>query len=75
MVIKTTNPEILWESLCDTSVKKCPFLTSEDIRRYLETVVVKEGIQCLDVPPFNYMSIDKLSNILWNFQNRSISNN
>ena len=75
MIIKTTDPEILWESLCDTSVEECPFPTPEDIRRYLETVVVKEGIKCLNVPPFNYLSIEKLSRILWDFQNRFISNN
>ena len=75
MVIKTIDPETLWESLCDTSVEKCPFPTPEDIKRYLETVVTKEGIKCLDVPPFNYLSIKELSYILWNFQSSSITNN
>jgi len=75
MVTKTIDPETLWESLCYTSVEECPFPTPEDIKRYLETVVVKEGIKCLDVPPFNYLSIEKLSRILWDFQNRFISNN
>ena len=75
MVIKTTNPEILWESLCDISVEKYPFPTPKDIKRYLETVVAKEGIQCLDVPPFKYLSIEELSHILWDFQYSSVSNN
>tara|TARA_R110000824_G_scaffold22325_5_gene81849 strand:- start:506 stop:733 length:228 start_codon:yes stop_codon:yes gene_type:complete len=75
MVIKTIDPEILWESLCDTSVKKCPFPAPKDIKRYLETVVAKEGIQCLDVPPFKYLSIEELSHILWDFQYSFISSN
>ena len=75
MVIKNINPEILWGSLCDIPVKEYPFPTLEDIKRYLETVVTKEGIKCLDVPPFNYLSIKELSYILWNFQSSSITNN
>ena len=75
MVIKTTNPEVLWESLCDTSVEHCPFPTPEDIRLYLETVVTKEGVKCLDEPPFKYLSIEEISHILWTFQSNSVSNN
>jgi|TARA_Y100000310_G_scaffold94852_1_gene92618 hypothetical protein len=68
MLTNTANPKELWESLCDISARENPFSNLEDVKRYLETVVAKEGINCFDVPPFDTLSISELSEILWKYQ-------
>ena len=72
MLTKTTDPQELWESLCGISARENPFSDLEDVKEYLETVVVEEGINCLDIPPFDTMSIIELSEKLWKFQLTSI---
>ena len=68
MLTKITSPKEIWDSLCGTSAKEHPFRDRDDVKRYLETVVVKEGVNCFDVPPFNSLSIVELSEILWGYQ-------
>jgi hypothetical protein len=72
MLTKTTDPQELWESLCGISARENPFSDLEDVKEYLETVVVNEGINCFDIPPFDTMSIKELSEKLWKFQLASI---
>ena len=68
MLTKMADPKELWESLCGISARENPFSNLEDVKRYLETVVAKEGTNCFDVPPFNTRSIAELSEILWQYQ-------
>ena len=68
MLTKMADPRELWESLCGISARENPFSTLGDVKRYLETVVVKEGINSFDTSTFDSLSIDELSEILWRHQ-------
>ena len=72
MLTKMADPKELWESLCGISARENPFSNLSDVKRYLEMVVVKEGVNCFDIPPFDSMSIEELSEKLWKFQLASV---